>query len=318
MKKILAFSLLIATHSLYADSYQTIEISAETRNRVKETLKNIKFNYFAKYLGPSLGSGYDKGQTFDRFNSGQNYTGGNNEPRGANEIYQSFRLGYQFKDFSVLSYGVTFQQDLHEAQGKAYDKNKQQIQTNQYRKGYSDNNHRISYWRPLYSNKTFFVSASLYYEIPTTKSSKANNMQFGTGVQPTIGFYTSNPNIMTGMNFSLERDFYRDNEIDVYFDNGAKSDFPTRYQTARFAFSPYFNYALTDKTTLKSSLVFDWDQKGNEAGSMTFNSNMVDIMVLGAGHRFTKNLAADIFVEAALEEMSLNRSAVGASLTLSL
>lgn len=318
MKKVLAFTLLTFTSALYADSYQTIEISAKTRDRVKETLRNFQFNYFAKYLGPSLGSGYGNGQTFDRFNSGQNYSGGNNEPRGAYEVYQSFRLGYKFRNHSVLSYGVTFQQDLHDAHGKAYNKDKQEIYTNQYQKGYSENNHRISYWKPIYSNSTFFVSASIYYELPTTKGSKASNMQFGTGIQPTLGFYTNNPNIMTGINFSIERDFYRENQIDVYFDDGSKSDFPTRYQTARFAFSPYFNYALNDKTTLKSSLVFDWDQKGNEVGSTKLNSNMVDIMVLGAGHRFTKNLAADIFVEAALEEMSLNRTALGASLTLSL
>ena len=213
---------------------------------------------------------------------------------------------------------MTFQQDLHSAEGKAFDKDKRPIYTNQYQKGYSDNNHRISYWKPLYSNNAFFISASIYYEIPTTRSSRDADMQFGTGIQPTLGFFTNNPHIMTGMNFSFERDFYRNNEVDVYFDDGTKSPYPTKYQTARFTFSPYFNYALTDKTTLKSSLVFDWDQKGNEVGSMKFNNNMVDIMVLGAGHRFTNNIAADIFVEAAIEKMSLNRSAVGASLTLSL
>lgn len=315
MKRLILLSSLLTSTLGFSQVSNTIEFNSDSFiSSVKNFTKDFNFTYYAKYLGPSLGSGHKGGETFDRFNSGQNYTGGEIEANGAYEVYQAFRLGYRFKNNGVLSYGVTFQEDLNDAQAKTYDENGKRMLNNQYRKGYSENNHRVAYWTPIYSNSTFFISGSLYYEMPTTKSSQENDMNYGVGFQPTLGFFTSNPYIMTGINFSFERDVYKTSEF--YQNEGDM--YPTRYQVARVSLNPYFNYAVTEKTTLKSALLFDWDQKGNQAGTTNFNANMVDIMSLGASYRFTNNISGEFFVEAALKEMSLNRTATGLALTLSL
>lgn len=319
MRKLaLISSILISTTGL-AQMSNTLEYNTDKLlNSLKKATENFTFNYYVKYLGPSLGSGHKSGETFDRFNSGQNYTGGNIDPNGSYEVYQSFRLGYRFKNNAILSYGVTFQEDLYNAEAKTYDPKGNRLMNNTYKKGYSDNNHRISYWMPLYSNSTFFISASTYYEIPTTKSSQESDMKYGVGIQPTLGFFNNNPSIMMGVNFSFERDFYKRNQQDIYFSDGSKSDYPQKYQVARVLASPYFNYILNDKVLLKSALIFDWDQQGNQADTTDFNKNMVDIANLGISYSFSTKLKGEFFVEAAIEEMSLNRTATGLALTLSI
>lgn len=318
MKKSLIILAISLPGLAFSQMTNAISYNSSPIAKAKEIAKNFTFNYYAKYLGPSLGSGHKNGETFDRYNSGQNYMGGDIEPTGSYEVYQSFRLGYKLKNNAVLSYGVTFQEDMNNAEAKSYSKDKSSHFMNSYKKGYSDNNHRLSYWTPIYSNNSFFISGSVYYEMPTTKGSQESDMRFGTGFQPTIGFFTSNPNIMTGFNLSFERDFYKKNEKPVYFSDGSRSKYNQKYQVARASVSPYFNYILSDALTFKSSLSFDWDQQGNQADTLNFNNNMVDIATVGLGYRFTKNLSTDLFVEASLNEMSLNRTAVGLAMTLSI
>lgn len=298
-------------------------VAERPEDKFKQAFSNFTFNYFVKYLGPSLSPDMQDGSTFNRFKTGQDWKGDDTDFTGSEQTFQSFKLGYRLPKGMIVGYGVTFQDDLNE--GIQYTStNLDGSKNTQIREdGRSYNNHRVSLWIPgVYSNNVFFTGTTVYYELPTTDISKQNEMLYGFGVQPSLGFYSNTPGLFYGIRGSLERDVYKDHQ---YLPDWCKKSgstcagvAPTKHQTVRASVSPYLNYQLTDKVLLKSGLTFDWDQDGDQAGTVEFNKNMDDIGNIGAMYLFNNNLNVAAGVEASITNPDIDRTAVYGSLGINI
>ena len=76
--------------------------------------------------------------------------------------------------------------------------------------------------------------------------------------------------------------YYASNTKPVKFTNGALAGQTcdpaicgtVNMQTLILSGGPYVNYQLTEKWLLGSSVIMDWDQRGNQSGSTKFNNNL--------------------------------------------
>ena len=281
---------------------------------LKKAASNFTFDYYVKYLGPGLSGNMQQGSTYNRFNTGQSWDGSEEDFRSSEQIYQSFKLGFRLPRNMIVSYSVTYQDDVKK--DIEYDGG-----TRRYGRSYNDQ--RLSLWVPdIYSNSLVYLHTSLFYERATTDSSIEKGMQYGVGVQPTLGFYTGVPGLSTGISASIERDVYPDNEFmpDWCKEPGYSCDGveTTKRQTTFIGLSPYVNYSLTDSLTLQAQLAFDWDQDGDQAETLEFNNNMNDTWALGANYRAMKNVSIGFGVEGSLSEPHLDRTAMFGSLGVSI
>lgn len=292
--------------------------SAESRQTVVDSLKkaasNFTFNYFVKYLGPGVSGNMQQGSTYNRFNTGQAWDGSEQDFKSSEQVFQSFKLGYKLPRDMIVSYSVTYQDDVKK--GVKYDGG-----TRSYGRSYNDQ--RLSLWVPnIYSNSVVYLHTSVFYERPTTEGSQDKGMQYGLGIQPTLGFYTGVPGLSAGISGSIERDVYPDNEFmpewcqqPGYTCDGVET---TKRQTTFIGLSPYVNYSLTDELTLQGQLSFDWDQDGDQADTLEFGNNMNDAWALAANYRAMKNMSLSLGIEGSLSVPHVDRTALFASMGISI
>jgi hypothetical protein len=320
MKKLVHLSLIaFATSNL---AYASTAISNELVINKKETSllskvqETMTFNYFALYTGPSLAGG-QSGASFNRFAGGRNDQGQLYDPTSAAQLFQTVRLGFKLPRNMVLSYGISFQENLTEGiEYKGLDGNTYTRDTKR-----SFNNDRVSLWVPgIYNGTKAALNTSLFLELPTTEASQENKMRYGIGIQPVLAIYSKIPGLFHGITASYERYVYDDYQFFGTYtprnpDGSAwvnadgspmvlRNMNPTRRQGMMGSVGGYVNYILTDNTTLKSSVNFDYDQRGNQVGSLTeYGNNLENIGNLGMSYRVTKG----VFVEGGLT-FSLERT----------
>ena len=308
--------ILLSSVTSFAQLQSGISInSTQIFEKAKNTLSNFRFNYYAKYLGPSLSNDMQSGSTFNRFSTGQDFMDNDTDYKDSHQMFQSFALGYKITNNATVSYSYTFQDNLNE--GIEYtDSVTGQSSTRAAERSY--NNQRSGlFLTSLYSNSIFFVNSGFFYELPTTETSKDSDMQYGLGIQPTVGFFTTTPGLSLGLNASIERYFYPDDQFIPEWCSFNCDDVTNQVRRQKLiaSVSPYVNYMLTDKTTLRSTLVFDWDQDGD---SNSLRSNLDDIATIGADYRVLNNLTVGAGVEASLVDTSLKKTAVVGSLNVNI
>lgn len=273
--------------------------------------EKLNFNYFTQFLGPSLDSRYQSGATYNRFKTGQDFKGDPLDATGSHQMFHAITLGYNIAPDYNLSFGYTFQEDINkdirykDSWGQTAIRNKQ----------VSDNNKRINLLvRNVVNNKNFFINTNYFYELSSTINSVYQDMEYGLGFEPTVGFYHGNTGFSSGFFFSVQRNFFKENEI--LFEGNL---FPTRYQTMLVQFNPYLNYRLSDYITLQSSLMFDWDKRGDQINDFgQFNANMDDVGRFGVSFNVDYGITAGTFFEFGLEDAGIAKTAIGATLNVTL
>lgn len=324
-----AFFLLTNFTEAVENLQGQIKYKAPTQSKLKKVISDFGFGYSMVHLGPSLGSGYEKNATFNRFNSGVEDNGSAMDPTGSIQNYHAFKLSYRATNDIALYYGYTYQDDLYKVDYTSEwdDGSKHTYQRNN---GTSFNNQRIGMWiNNIAQTSLFFFNMGLYYEMPTTKSSIDKNMQYGIGIQPNINFKTNNPKMSYGFNLSLQRDYYRHNnwrttDTGSYIsDIDGKKYYYTyttdhKVRTRTMSISPYYNYSIADKLMLRTSLAFDWDQQGEQTDTLKTGKNMVDVGNIGLGYTISRNINVGTNLTFALEEPSIDRTAVSFLMNISI
>lgn len=302
-----AFYLILAL-PLFAQAQSFNEQLQIKLNKAKE---NIYFTYGMTFLGPSLGAAHQSGGTYNRFKTGQDYKGDNTDYKASHQVYHGLSTGYKLNNNTRLSFSHTFQDDInHNIEYDIYNKDGSVWKTDKRPQGVSNNNQRINLFRSnIINNKYFYLGSNFFYEMPTTDASKAQEMRYGIGVEPSIGFYNKTPGLYTGINFSIQRNVYKEQEFDA---DWCKPNciYPERYQTLLASVSPYASYYISDKMILRGSLTFDWDQKGDQVGTNEFNHNMDNVAELGSRYYFDNNLNFGPALQFALNDIGLDKSAM--------
>ena len=321
------FLIFILSSSAFAQQvmWTTINHTPERRSTLSESLQKLKgdftFNYFAKYLGSSLSPDMQEGSTFNRFKTGQNRDGFDQDFRGAHQTFQSFSLGYNLTKDVNLNFTHTFQYDENngvEYEYVSWDKKKY---TGTRVGGTSFNNQRLNLnVRNIINNEVLYLNTNFHYEHPTTEISEANEMMYGVGFLATIGFYNGTPGLSYGLRAMAERDVYPDDE---YYSTpwcAENSDIcnSTQMQTTRIGLGTWLGYMINDDYSLSASVDFDWDQDGDQVGSTDFNPNMDDIASMSLNYRLNSNISIAGGVEASVTVPAIDRTAVFGTLNLRL
>lgn len=279
----------------------------------------LSLNYYVEYNGPSLSDSYQDGATYNRYNTGQDIFGKAMDATGSHQTYHALTIGYQTSINTRIFYGYTFQENLNS--DIEYQTNNSDGSTNTYTrsKGPSDNNKRIglSVFN-IIDNQYINFSNNHYYEISSTYGSETEEMMFGLGVQPTLSFKNNISGLYLGLTGEIQRNFFKERE--VYPSCGdIDCPIPNRYQTLYVQVQPMANYKINDIVTLKSTLKFDWDQRGNQVDSTKdFNRNMDDIARVGADFYLGYGITAGTHLEFSIEDPEIEKTMLGASLNMNL
>jgi hypothetical protein len=311
-------------------SESILETSA--KSSIKNSLSSkLGFSYGLTYLGPSFDTNAQDGATYNRFNTGQDFNGNDTSGISSQQAYHSTSLSIRVTKNIKLSYSYTFQDDFNK--GIKYESTNwdgSTIKGNIRDDGFSNNNQRINaFVTNIYSNNYFFLMSNFYYERPTTDGSINSNMNYGLGIQPTIGIFTPISGLFTGIKASLERDYYKRQEFS-YDCNGFTCS--SIAQTLRASISPYIGYNISDKLSIKSQFTFDWDQMGDQvddnsivlAGSGSrlqlgeFNNNMDNVMSIGPVYKLNKNISFGAKIESVIESPTADKTVLIGDFSMSI
>ena len=305
---------------LRKDSTPTASITAtNTKPAFRKYTEKLSFNYFTQFLGPSLSSDYQPGATYNRFKTGQDYKGDALDSTASHQMFHSITMGYQISKNISASFGYTFQEDLN-SDIKYKSKNEDGSYSEFTRfKGVSDNNKRFNLFvGNIYANRYITINANHFFEFASTFNSEGNDMNYGLGFQPSVNFNTGIKGFYTGVTSSIQRNYFKRQE---FYQKCGDTDcrYPTRYQTLLAELGAFANYSLNDYVMLKSSVAFDWDKRGDQVETFgEFNQNMDDVGRIGIDVIVDYGVTAGTFLEFGLEQASLSRSAIGATLNVNL
>lgn len=317
---LLVLSFLILTQFTHAETTTPVaksQIDVDSSVTLDSILSDFTFGYSVVYLGPSLSQDYEDGATFNRFKSGQDYKGDDTDYIGSYQVYHATRLSYQLTKDVSLSYSYTFQDDLHDVN---YRSKNLDGSTSIYKRegGLSYNDQQMSMWiANVAETNLFYFNMGLVYQLPTTEGSEINEMKYGLGARPSINFKTPVAGLYTGINSEVLRLYYEKEQYDIDC-GGTPCAYPVKNQTLTVTFSPYVNYSVSDKVLLKSSLVFDWDQDGHEVYTNKYNDNMIDIGNVGADYFLSKNVTLGSSLQFALEDPSVEKTAISFVMNLTI
>lgn len=289
----------------------------------REYTEKFYFNYFVQYLGRSLSDNYQDGATYNRFNTGQDYKGDPNDATGPFQMFHAITLGYNLAKDYKISYGYTFQDNLNNDIEYEFIDFNGNTATGVRNKGVSDNNKRVNLFvSNIANNKYFSFHSNFFYEFASTVASQDIDTEYGLGFEPVININTGIDGFYTGFTGLFQRNYYKNQQINTFVGtDGNTYDllYPTRYQTLLAEVSAYANYSLSDYTMFKSSIRFDWDQRGDQVNSSAeFNKNLDDVGRVGFDFLVDYGVTAGTFLEFALEDPNIEKTAIGATLTISL
>lgn len=328
MRKVVQMLIFsIATSNIaYAASAISNELSYNDKKQTtaQKVLSKFNFNYFAKYTGRSLSDNYENGATYNRFSGGHNDEGMRQDSTGSTQLYQSFKLSYTLPKNMQLGYGVTFQDSL--TKGVKYAGDYGGTYTRNHGRSYNDQ--QISLWIPnILSNNKASLSTTLIYQRPTTDASKASGVRYRIGIQPTLSIYSKVAGLQHGFTASYQRDSYPKYQYSEmpswcsapgYTCQGVTPN-TIKKQGVRANMGAYLNYMVSNKITLKSSVQIDYDQRGDQVGSLNkWGNNLDNIGNIGAAYFVRKGVNIATGVTFSLDQASIEKTSIFGSLSLSI
>lgn len=240
---------------------QVLEIEMPQKSLGRRLMENTSLSYYTQFLGPTVGG--PGGQSYNVFQE-------------ANTPYQNFHsvsLRYKFNNDWAIGASL--------AAVNAYG----ETTTSQ------QNGSKGTMLRDEFFNARAFVSipawrippgtlfTTLSYEAPTSNVAKADNMYYGGVISQSFAFNLKSLKWSSGLSWQYYRAFYSENVVPPR--NGFLS---YARQTTIFNAGPYLNYRFNDRWGMNSSLVFDWDQRGDQTGTGSWNNNLPDRARMGVSY----------------------------------
>jgi hypothetical protein len=268
-----------------------------------ETLrKNTSLSYYHQFLGPTVGG--PNGETYNVFVEG-------------NSPYQSFHaanLRYTFN--SDWAMGVSI------AAVTAYGDSVTNQQT-----GFVTTNARDEFFNarafvslPAYKTAIGTLFTTVSYEAPTSVVSQRDEMKYGGVLAQSFAFSLPSAKFSAGVSWQYYRMAYKENiqtrAADYYFPGSVPEK--NARQTTIVSGGPYMTYRHNDNWGMNSSMIFDWDQRGNQTGTASFNNNLPDRARVGVSYfpsKFKQISNVGIFTQA-LVKYTTATQAIGGEFSL--
>lgn len=318
-KLLISYILLLALGTSYGNTFVIKTEKKKKESILKKIASSITFDYFVQYMGPSLNQdAYQEGATYNRFKGGRDgNSGARLDTTGSTQIFQSFRLGYKLPKNMILSYNITYQDEVHENIDFEF------TNGNKGKRSYgrSFNNHRVALWTPsLFNNRSINLSLTSFYERPTTQGSQDENRQFGLGLQPVLAIKSSIPGLYHGFRASYERNFFENDETESFpqwciQSGNCQGISKTKKQVALMSVGAYLNYSINDVIGFISNIELDWTQIGEDRD---LSNNLDNVGNIGLNFRASKNISFGTGVNFSLEDPSAEKSALFGNMSISL
>jgi len=241
---------------------QTIEADAPSESWADRIVKRTTLNYYHQLLGPTLaGTG---GETYNVFQ----------ESRSPYQSFHAANIRYQLSNewaFGVSLAAVNAYGDTVTNQQTGV-KNDMPVRDEFF-------NTRLFIATPGLKTRPGTLFTTLSYEAPTSVFSRTNVMHYGALLAQSFAFNLPTYKLTAGLMWQYYRMVYGQNIVPPR--NGYAS---LARQTVIVSGGPYIGYRVNDRWGVNSSLTFDWDQRGNQTASGSFNNNLPDRARLGVSY----------------------------------
>lgn len=251
---IVLLAALVMGLTLQMAQAQVLKKDMNQKSLGRKILDNTSLSYYHQLLGPTLSG--QSGETYNVFQ----------ESRSPYQSFHAASLRYAINpDWSV---GVSI------AAVNAYG----DTVTNQQTGYKSDTKVRDEFFNarafvsvPAFKTSIGTLFTTLSYEAPTSVFARDNNMRYGLVLAQSFAFETPSVKWTAGVMWQYYRMYYEQNVVPAQ--NGYLS---FARQTTIVSGGPYVGYRINDNWGLNSSMTFDWDQRGNQTSTASFNNNLPD------------------------------------------
>ena len=247
---------------------QVLQTQAPGQTLGETLMKNTSLGYYHQFLGPTVGG--PNGETYNVFVEGQS-------------PYQSFHaanIKYTFN--SDWAMGVSLAATT--AYGDSVTNKKTGYETNNLRDEFY--NARAFVSLPSYTTSVGTLFTTISYEAPTSVVSQRDNMQYGGVLAQSFAIKLPSMKWTAGISWQYYRMVYKDNvqsrPANYYFPGSVPEKIAR--QTTILSGGPYMTYRHNDNWGINSAMIFDWDQRGNQTGTASFNNNLPDRARLGISY----------------------------------
>ena len=244
---------------------QVLQTNMPQKSLGRTLMQNTSLNYYTQFLGPTVGGP-----------GGQSY----NVYQEANTPYQSFHaanLRYQFNADWAAGVSLAAVNAYGETVTSQQNGNKSTMLRDEFF------NARAFINVPAYRSDLGTLFTTFAYEAPTSVVARKDEMKYGLVLSQSYAIKLPSIKWTAGLAWQYYRAFYNENVVPPQ--NGYLS---YARQTTIVNAGPYAAYRFSDAWGATSSVTFDWDQRGNQTGTGSFNNNLPDRARVGISYYPTK------------------------------
>lgn len=298
---VMALMLQMAHAQSPNNQAQVLQTDMPQKSMGKKLIENTSLNYYTQFLGPTIGG--PGGQSYNVYQEG-------------NTPYQSFHsanIRYQFNpDWAVgASLAVV------NAYGETVTSQQNGSRSTMLRDEFFNARLFLAIPSLVMAPGTLFTTIS--YEAPTSVVARKDNMQGGFVISQSFGVTLPSVKWTTGVLWQYYRAYYNQNVVPpstVVNQFGTFTLASYARQTTIVNVGPYLGYRFNDRWAMNSSITFDWDQRGNQTGTGSFNNNLPDRARVGVSYypQKIKQIANVGLFTQGLLKYTTDSQAVGAEL----
>ena len=260
---VLSFMLQMASaQSFPTQQTQVIQTDLPQQSLRQRILTNTSLSYYHQILGPTLSG--PSGETYNVFQESRSPYQSFHAANLRHQINNNWALGLSIAAVNAYGDTVTNQQTGIKSETKVRDE---------------FFNARAFVSIPSLNTRLGTLFTTVSYEAPTSVFSRTNNMRYGAVLAQSFAFTLPSVKWTAGLMWQYYRMVYEENVVPPQ--NGYLS---LARQTTIVSGGPYVGYRLNDRWGFNSSLTFDWDQRGNQTGTGSFNNNLPDRARVGVSY----------------------------------
>jgi hypothetical protein len=264
---VLSFMVQMASaQSFPSQQTQVIQTDLPQQSLRQRVLTNTSLSYYHQILGPTLSG--PSGETYNVFQESRSPYQSFHAANLRHQINNNWAFGLSIAAVNAYGDTVTNQQTGIKSDTKVRDE---------------FFNARAFVSIPSLNTRMGTLFTTISYEAPTSVFSRTNNMKYGAVLAQSFAFTLPSVKWTAGLMWQYYRMVYEENVVPPQ--NGYLS---LARQTTIVSGGPYVGYRVNDRWGFNSSLTFDWDQRGNQTGTGSFNNNLPDRARVGVSYYPTK------------------------------
>lgn len=252
---------------------QVLQTQMPQKSLGRTLMTNTSLNYYTQFLGPTVGG--PGGQSYNVFQEG-------------NTPYQSFHaanLRYQFNPDWAMGVSLAAVNAYGETVTSQQNGSKSTMLRDEFF------NARAFLALPTLRSDFGLLLTTVSYEAPTSVVAREDNMRYGFVLSQSYAIKLPSIKWTTGVAWQYYRAVYQNNVVGPQVVQGQFGPYTTTSyarQTTIVNVGPYLAYRFSDNWGASSSMTFDWDQRGNQTGTGSFNNNLPDRARVGISYYPTK------------------------------